>query len=278
MSEEIHPRVLLQRLEQKARRRFGQHFLARPGIITRIVRASRVEEGDRVVEVGPGLGVLTRALLAAGAEVTAIELDRDMADFIAEEHPEVNLVRADAMRVNLDEVCPGSGWKVVANLPYNVGTRLVLAWVAEHQRFESLTVMLQKEVVDRMLAEPGTRAYGSLTVQVAARARGRLITSVPPAAFYPPPKVDSAVIQLFPHAPELEGVLPEQFDRVVRAAFAQRRKTLRNALSALYPKEQVDAALAGVGIDGGVRGETLDWQAFRAISARLYAVDSPAEG
>lgn len=269
MSEEIHPRVLLKRLEQRARRRFGQHFLARPGIVTRIVRAARVEPGDRVVEVGPGLGILTRALLAAGAELTAIELDRDMAQFIREEHSEVRLIEGDAMRVNLDDDLPGSGWKVVANLPYNVGTRLVLNWVDMPDRFESLTVMLQKEVVDRILAEPGTRAYGSLTVQMAARSRARMICAVPPAAFYPPPKVDSAVIQLFPHKPELGGVPSEHFDRVVRAAFSQRRKTLRNALSALFDRDVVDAALAETGIDGQIRGEMLDLDAFRAISAQL---------
>ncbi|MFT6143302.1 MAG: 16S rRNA (adenine1518-N6/adenine1519-N6)-dimethyltransferase [Myxococcota bacterium] len=269
LSEEIHPRVLLKRLEQRARRRFGQHFLARPGIVTRIVRAARVEPGDRVVEVGPGLGILTRALLAAGAELTAIELDRDMAQFIREEHSEVRLIEGDAMRVNLDDDLPGSGWKVVANLPYNVGTRLVLNWVDMPDRFESLTVMLQKEVVDRILAEPGTRAYGSLTVQMAARSRARMICAVPPAAFYPPPKVDSAVIQLFPHKPELGGVPSEHFDRVVRAAFSQRRKTLRNALSALFDRDVVDAALAETGIDGQIRGEMLDLDAFRAISAQL---------
>ncbi len=269
LSEEIHPRVLLKRLEQRARRRFGQHFLARPGIVTRIVRAARVEPGDRVVEVGPGLGILTRALLAAGADLTAIELDRDMAEFIREEHSEVRLIEGDAMRVNLDEELPGSGWKVVANLPYNVGTRLMLNWVDMPDRFESLTVMLQKEVVDRILADPGTRAYGSLTVQMRARAKARMICAVPPAAFYPPPKVDSAVIQLFPQVPDLGGVPSEHFDRVVRAAFSQRRKTLRNALSALFDRDVVDAALNQTGIDGQIRGEMLDLDAFRAISAQL---------
>ena len=275
MSAEIHPKVLLARLEQRARRRFGQHFLARPGIVTRIVRAARISPGDRVVEVGPGLGILTRALLAVEADLTAIELDRDMAAFIRDEHPEVNLIEADAMRVNLDEILPGGGWKVVANLPYNVGTRLVLSWVSMPERFESLTVMLQKEVVDRLLAQPGTRAYGSLTVQIHARAEARLVCSVPPAAFYPPPKVDSAVIQLFPHEPDLSGVDSKHFTRVVRAAFSQRRKTLRNALSALYERDLVDQALVNAGIDGQIRGEMLDWQAFRAISAELHGFSEP---
>ena len=269
MSDETHPRVLLSRLEQRARRRFGQHFLARPGIVTRIVRAARIEEGTKVVEVGPGLGILTRALLAAGADLTAIELDRDLAEFIREEHPEVNLIEGDALRVNLDEVCPGSGYKVVANLPYNVGTRLVLAWVDQPQRFDSLTVMLQKEVVDRMLAQPGTRAYGSLTVQMAARTTARLVCAVPPASFYPPPKVDSAVIQLFPHEPDLGGASRAHFDRVVRAAFSQRRKTLRNALSALFPRETLDQVLNDLNIEPRIRGEMLDWQTYRAIANGL---------
>lgn len=261
--------MLLKRLEQRARRRFGQHFLAKPSIVDRIVRAARLSPGDKVLEVGPGLGVLTRALLRAEADVTAIELDRDLAQFIRDELPTVALVEADALKVNLDEVCPGSGWKVVANLPYNVGTRLVLAWVHEPQRFESLTVMLQKEVVDRIVASPGTKAYGSLTVQMAMRGRARVVCQVPPKSFHPPPKVDSAVVQLFLEPPEWGGVDPNHFDRVVRASFAQRRKTIRNALSAAFEVARVDQALSDNGIDGRARGEVLEPAAFLAISASL---------
>jgi 16S rRNA (adenine1518-N6/adenine1519-N6)-dimethyltransferase len=269
MADALHPKTLLAGLEQRARRRFGQHFLHESGVVERIVRAARIQPGDRVLEVGPGLGVLTRGLLAAQADLTAVELDRDLAAFLRENLPNLRLVEGDALTVDLAEVCPGTGWKVVANLPYNVGTHLVRRWVDDAARFESLTVMLQKEVVDRLLAEPDTREYGALTVQIAARARGRVVTAVPPGCFYPPPKVDSAVVQLFPHAPETGGVDPDFFDKVVRASFARRRKTIRNSLSSEFPGPAIDAALERAGVSPGIRAEVLDIAAFRGIAAGL---------
>ncbi len=269
MADVDHPKTLLANLEQRARRRFGQHFLHEKGVVERIVRAARINPGDRVLEVGPGLGVLTRSLLATGADLTAVELDRDLAAYLRDDLPQLKLVEGDALTVDLDVVCPGSGWKVVANLPYNVGTHLVRRWVEDPGRFESLTVMRQKEVVDRLLADPDTRQYGSLTVQIGARARGRVVTLVPPGCFYPPPKVESAVVQLFPNPPDVGDVEPAWFDRVVRAAFARRRKTIRNSLSSEFSPADIDAALEKAGVSPGVRAEVLDIAAFRAIAAGL---------
>ncbi|MEZ4236522.1 MAG: 16S rRNA (adenine(1518)-N(6)/adenine(1519)-N(6))-dimethyltransferase RsmA [Myxococcota bacterium] len=264
-------RAVLATLEQRARRRFGQHFLTDPGVVERIVRGARVEPGDRVVEIGPGLGVLTDALLAAGADLLAIELDRDLAEHLSERLPELRLVQADAARVDWDELLgDGPRAKVVANLPYNVGTTLTMQILRRPARFASVTVMLQREVVDRMCAEPGSRTYGALSVELQARARPTYVTLVPPDRFFPPPKVHSSVVRLdLFDAPEVGEVTPEHFDAVVRAAFSQRRKALPNSLGGRYGKERARAAVQSVGIDLQARAEQLDLPAFRALAAAL---------
>lgn len=264
------PKSVLRELEQRARKRFGQHFLARRDIVERIVRAARVQPGDRVLEIGPGLGLLTEALLAAGALVTAVEVDDDLHAHLAATFPSVRLVHADATSVDWASLCEGGGWKVVANLPYNVGTGLVLDLAALPEVFSQITVMLQAEVVARFVASPSTKAYGALTVQLAARGRARALFPVPPTCFVPPPKVHSTVVHLDLHAaPEVGAATPRQFDRVVRAAFSQRRKTLRNSLGALFGREQAEAGLLSAGIDPGARAESVDLAGFRALAGAL---------
>lgn len=264
------PRTLLRALEQRARKRFGQHFLARPAVVERMVRAAAVGAGDRVLEVGPGLGILTEALLAAGADVTAVEVDDDLAARVREVYPAVHLVHADATRADWSEVCPGGGFKVVANLPYNVGTHLVMGWVRDPGRFVSITVMLQAEVVARMVAAPGSKVYGALSVHLQARGAARAVFGVPPDAFVPPPKVHSTIVQIVPDAvPDLGGVSGSAFDRVVAAAFSQRRKTLRNALGALYGRARAEDALARAGVDAGARAEEIDLAGFRRLAGAL---------
>lgn len=275
MSEELHPAVLLRALEQRARKRFGQHFLARPSIVARIVRGARVEEGDEVLEIGPGLGVLTRALLSAGAKVTAVELDRDLAAFLREREPDIRLIEGDAMTVDLDEAIPNPPAKVVANLPYNVGTQLVLRLIDVPEKVSTITVMLQREVVQRMLAEPGSRTYGSLTVQIAARGQARWLLGVPPEAFHPPPKVESAVVRIDLYdAPRTGRVSMDFFDRVVRAGFSQRRKTLVNSLTTVFGKERSRQAVERAGVDPKARAETLDHAAFVALAEALADSES----
>ena len=271
MSEPLptDPKAVLTYLEQRARRRFGQHFLTRPEIVAKIVRGAGVKPGDRVVEIGPGLGILTDALLAAGAELTAVELDRDLAAWIRLSRPSVRLIEADATRVNWAETCPGSGWKVVANLPYNVGTGLVADLIRD-PRWESLTVMLQREVVDRMVAIAGSDAYGALSVHIAAYARADALFRVPAGAFHPPPKVESAILRLDRwDEPRCGPAGPEGFGRVVKAAFAQRRKTVLNSLSSMFPRDRVEAALTSAAIDPRARAETLDLAAFQRLAAAL---------
>lgn len=252
------------------RKRFGQHFLTRPDIVERMVRATPVKAGDRVVEIGPGLGILTEALVAAGADITAVELDRDLAGHLTERFPGIRLISGDAMRIDWDVVCPGEGWKIVSNLPYNVGTPLVADLVAARAKFSTIVVMLQKEVVLRMLAPAGSDHYGALSVRIAAYAEATPVMHVPPSAFHPQPKVDSMVIRLELRPEPLVGPAGEElFARVVKASFAQRRKTVLNSLSSLFPRDRSLAALEGAGINPMARAETLDLAAFQNLASCL---------
>jgi 16S rRNA (adenine1518-N6/adenine1519-N6)-dimethyltransferase len=275
MIDPARPREVLAALEQRARRRFGQHFLTDRGVVDRIVRGARVTPGDKVVEIGPGLGILTAALVEAGAELTAVELDRDLAEHVRTTFPTVRLVEADAMKVDWVELCPGSDHKVVANLPYNVGTSLTMQLVRLPATFRSITVMLQLEVVQRLCAEPGSKTYGALSVELQARARPVFIVKVGPEHFHPPPKVESAVVRLEPYEqPRLGGLDPGRFDAVVRAAFSQRRKTVANALGARFGRDAAVAALEQAGIPTQRRAEQLGLDEFVAVATAL--IGSPS--
>jgi 16S rRNA (adenine1518-N6/adenine1519-N6)-dimethyltransferase len=264
------PRGILRLLEQRARRRFGQHFLSDQGIVDRIVRRAGVQPGDAVLEIGPGLGILTHALVGAGARLTAVELDRDLADHVERVFPTVRLVRGDALAQDWRALLT-EPHAVVANLPYNVGTRVVLQLLDHPALFSRVVVMLQKEVVDRLLAEPGSRTYGALSVVVQARAALSFLLAVPPGSFHPPPKVDSSVVRLVPFPePQVGPVSVADFDRVVKAAFSQRRKVLLNSLDALYGKEHAAEALTAADIDPRDRAERVDLEHFRRLAAAFH--------
>jgi len=264
------PRGILRLLEQRARRRFGQHFLSDQSIVDRIVRRAGVKPGTRVLEIGPGLGILTHALVQAGAQVTAVELDRDLADHIERVLPDVHLIRGDATRQDWPAVLGEGPYTVVANLPYNVGTQVVVQLLQHPGLFERIVVMLQKEVVDRFLAVPDTKAYNALSVRVQARARGAFLLAVPPRSFHPPPKVDSSVVRLDPYEqPRVGAISPRAFDRCVKAAFSQRRKTLPNALAAQYGKSRAREALQSLGIDPGLRAQSLTLEQFQSLAGVL---------
>ena len=265
-----HPREVLRGIESRARKRFGQNFLIDERAIGRIVKGAGVKAGDKVVEIGPGLGALTDALLSAGADLTAVELDRDLAAYLRVTHPNLTLIEADAAKVNWAEVCVGGGYRVVSNLPFNVGTQLLIQLSRKPEIFSSLTVMLQKEVVERITAQPGCRAYGALTVQLGARGTATPILTVPSSAFHPPPKIDAGVVRLDLYAqPKVGEVTPAQFDAVVKVAFSQRRKTIRNSLSANYGREVVDAALSYAEITPSVRAENLDLADYVRLASAL---------
>jgi 16S rRNA (adenine1518-N6/adenine1519-N6)-dimethyltransferase len=273
MSGAADPRRLLRQLEQAARRRFGQHFLKRTDVVDRMVRGAGIEPGDAVVEIGPGLGILTEAILRAGGKLTAIELDRDLAQYIRTTYSEVRLIEADVGRVNWDELLGDTVPKVVANLPYNIGTTVVMQMIRQTGRFHSITVMLQKEVASRMLAGPGSKTYGALSVHLQARAAPVYLFDVSPSAFHPAPKVVSSVLRLvlYPQ-PKVGEVDPAFFDKVVMASFAHRRKTIVNSLKALFGRERALAALVRAGIDPGLRAEKLDLASFIGLTEALRVV------
>lgn len=252
-----------------ARHTLGQHFLLDENLTARIVRAAGALEGRHVVEVGPGPGGLTRALLDAPcADVTAIEIDRRAAAAIAElaeSEPRLRLVVADA--TDLDTAALVSAPRqVVANLPYNVGTRLLIGWLRQAASWERLTLMFQQEVAERLCAAPGSAAYGRLSVLAQWTCAAHLALRLPPRAFVPAPAVHSAVVVLTPHAEQPPPALLAAMERVTEAAFGQRRKMLRGALRALGGADLLDRA----GIAPDRRAETLSIAEFDRL-ARLVA-------
>ena len=245
------------------RKRFGQHFLHDPGVLDRIVRSIAPAARDHIVEIGPGRGALTRPLLSRVARLDVVELDRDLAAGLAAElqDPRLHVHQGDALRFDFSAL--GSDLRLVGNLPYNISTPLLFHLLGYSECFTDLHVMLQKEVVDRMVAAPGGRDYGRLTVSLAARCRVEKLFVIRPGAFTPPPRVDSAFARLVPE-PRRRALIESEtvFDRVVTQAFSQRRKRLSNSLKGL-----VDAAsLEALGIDPGRRPETLDVGAFTKIA------------
>jgi 16S rRNA (adenine1518-N6/adenine1519-N6)-dimethyltransferase len=250
------------------RKRFGQHFLRDPGVIAGIVAAIRPVAGQRLVEIGPGLGALTVPLLAAVGELDVVELDRDLLEPLRARCAGAGVLRihcADALGFDFAALRgDGSPLRVTGNLPYNISTPLLFHLLAQARHLHDLHFMLQQEVVARMAAGPGEDAYGRLSVMLQYRCRVEPLFTVGPEAFRPPPRVRSAVVRLVPRETGAVVVRDEsRFAEIVRRAFAQRRKTLRNSLRELLDVEQIEAA----GIDPGARPETLGLEAFAALSA-----------
>jgi 16S rRNA (adenine1518-N6/adenine1519-N6)-dimethyltransferase len=262
-------RDVIRRFDLGARRALGQHFLLDANLCARIVRAATVVRGERVVEIGPGPGGLTRALLEAGAEVTAVEKDSRCVAALAEletAHPgRLRVVEADALAVDPRALVPAPR-RIVANLPYNVATPLLIGWLRhiseDAHSYARLTLMFQREVAERLLAEPGTKAYGRLSVMTRWLCEVEREFDVSPKAFVPPPKVVSTVVNLDPRPRPRGADVPwEAMERTVAAAFGQRRKMLRQSLKriGLDPEAR--------GIDGTRRAETLTVEEFAALAA-----------
>jgi len=256
-------------LPHRARRRFGQHFLHETAVIDRIVRAAALKSGDAAVEIGPGLGALTGALLEATGRLDVIELDRDLAAKLqARFDPEaVRVHQVDALGFDFVDLSRERGpLRVVGNLPYNISTPILFRLVDAGAAIRDMHLMLQKEVVERMAASPGGRDYGRLSVMVQFRCRVEVLFSVGPGAFRPPPKVHSAVVRLEPLDPPAVPVSDvRNFERVVSLAFGMRRKTLRNSLRPVLSRTEIEAA----GVDPGARPETLDLAGFAALANRM---------
>ena len=238
----------------RARKRFGQNFLADPRYVARIVDAVDPRPGDNIVEIGPGLAALTEGLILGASRITAIEIDRDLAARLREQFTPAHLALHEADALAFDFASLGRDLRIVGNLPYNISSPLLFRIASVAEIVRDVHVMLQKEVVARMTAQPATADYGRITVMLQATFRVERLFVVPAGAFRPAPKVESAVARLVPlreHAPSIADAA--LFSRVVSAAFMQRRKTLRNALSALADAD----AFAAAGIDPQSRGETL---------------------
>jgi 16S rRNA (adenine1518-N6/adenine1519-N6)-dimethyltransferase len=272
-------RALARRHGIRPRKTLGQHFLIEPALARRIVELAGVGPGDRVVEVGPGLGSLTVALAAAGAHVVAIEADAALIPAVEEAvapFGTVEVLHADAMSVAWGSVLHGPGpWRMVANLPYNVSVPVVLRVLDEEPRIERLLVMVQREVGERLAAQPGDPQYGAVSLRVAYAADATALRRVARSVFWPQPNVDSVLVSLERRPPPV-GTDPDRRFALVRTAFAERRKTMRNALVRFgLPRERADPVLAACGIAPSTRPEALGLGAFAALVEQVDGRPAP---
>ncbi len=248
------------------KKRFGQHFLHDSNIVHKLISAIRPEPGQSLLEIGPGQGALTLPLLEQCGELTAIELDRDLIDDLqrrAEGVGRLHLINADILKVDLSALPLSPPLRIAGNLPYNISTPLMFHLLNWRDRIADMHFMLQKEVAERIIAAPGGKHYGRLSVMMQYHCATEYLFAVPPGCFSPPPKVDSAIIRLRPWPePPFPVRDPEHLGRIVQAAFGQRRKTLGNALKGLVGRE----ALEAIGIDPGTRAERLSVEDFTRIA------------
>jgi 16S rRNA (adenine1518-N6/adenine1519-N6)-dimethyltransferase len=266
-------REALERLGVRPTRRLGQSFLVAPTVVRRIVDVADVR-GKTVVEIGPGLGALSDELAVTTSELVLVEIDRRLADRLRERYggaPHVRVVHADALAVDFAALLDGrDGAVAIGNLPYSVGTQILLRLLEASPHVGRLVLMLQREVAERIVASPGSKSYGTLSVWTALHGDARIAFRVSSSAFVPRPKVDSAVVMIaLSREPRVAIASPGRFRDVVRGAFGQRRKMLRAALARLATASQIEAA----GIDSGRRGETLSLEEFAAIANLLAAED-----
>ncbi|PIE00732.1 MAG: 16S rRNA (adenine(1518)-N(6)/adenine(1519)-N(6))-dimethyltransferase [Thiothrix nivea] len=264
----------MSRYHQRAKKRFGQHFLHDRGVIERILRALTLQNQDRVVEIGPGPGALTFPLLERLPRLDVVEIDRDVIAWWQEQkaaHDKLQIHAVDALKLDIPALRgEGEPLRVVGNLPYNISTPLIFNLLRQAVHIRDMLFMLQKEVVDRMTATPGSKDYGRLSVMVQYYCETEYLMKVGPGAFSPPPKVDSAIIYLKPRPyPEVAKDV-DQLSALVARAFSQRRKTLRNTLKGLLDTTDIESA----GIDPAQRAETLSVADFVRLSHWLPTADT----
>lgn len=267
-------RHILKAFDLHASKRLGQNFLIHGGTVEAIVETADICPGDRVLEIGPGIGTLTQGLAEAGASVTAVELDKKLPAVLAETlsgYDRVRIVGGDILKTDIPAFMGEEPFKVVANLPYYITTPILLTLLERRLPITRIVTMVQREVAERMIALPGGRDYGALSVAVQYYAEPRLAIEVSPRCFLPPPAVESAVMDcVVRKTPPVEVEDEKHFFRVVRAAFGQRRKTIGNALKSLgLPRDILQGALSKAGIDPLRRGETLSLSEFAALAGAL---------
>ena len=262
------------------KKQFGQNFISDDHLLAKIVEAAEITPEDVVIEIGPGAATLTAALAEKAAQVIAIEIDKDLFPIIERRmagYSNFELVAGDAMKVDFDALAAKYGakrYKVVANLPYYITTPIVMRFLEEGFRVSELVIMVQQEVADRFLANPGTKAYGSITVALNYYGEVSRAFNVPRTMFTPRPEVDSSIVKIkcYENKP-FEADDEKLLRRVIKAAFGQRRKTLNNALKALnLPKEELDEALKTAEIDASLRGETLSIEEFVCLSNAISKI------
>jgi 16S rRNA (adenine1518-N6/adenine1519-N6)-dimethyltransferase len=266
-------RDLARRHEFRPSQALGQNFVVDPNTIRRIVRLAGVHPEDRVLEIGAGVGALTVALAAEAAHVTAVEIDRRVLGALHEVVDplgNVEVIAGDAMALDFPALLGGRPARLIANLPYNIATPLVAGMLEHVEALTDFVFLVQREVGERLVAGPGSKAYGAVSVLVAYHCEALILGRVPATVFWPAPTVESVLVRLTRCPPVVEGN-PEYLMRVVHAAFGQRRKTVRNSLSSVLgrPVDEVEAALASAGVDPGARAETLDLAAFARLAAAL---------
>jgi 16S rRNA (adenine1518-N6/adenine1519-N6)-dimethyltransferase len=259
------------------RKRWSQHFLVDRNILNKVIRTAQVEKEDVVLEVGPGLGEMTLALARQVKRVIAIEIDPKLVAILnkkMKDYPNVEVVKGDILKVDFRQFLKREGHpiKVVANLPYQISTPLLFRFIESKEAFSTFTLMLQKEVAERMVAPPGRKEYGPLSIFIQIFLDVSIRFFIKPSAFFPPPKVESAVVHMvWKEKPMIETNDEEWFKRVVRACFGYRRKTLVNALkhSELFLPEPVELKMEAIGIDPRRRPETLTIQEFAGLAEAL---------
>ncbi len=258
-------------MQHRPRKRFGQNYLYDPSAIARILNAVHACHGERIVEIGPGQGAITGGLLRTAGRLDAVELDRDLIVPLQEKFStggELRIFNADALGFDFCALSKGEDLRIVGNLPYNISTPLLFHLITQADCIRDMHFLLQKEVVARMAAGPGSKTYGRLSVMIQAYCRVHSLFDIGPGAFKPPPKVDSTFVRLEPHRESVYMIADEErFARLVSQAFSQRRKTLRNTLKTMLSEEAIRAS----GVDPSIRAEQLDIATFARLAAASTA-------
>ena len=270
--------AVLQKYHFNFQKKFGQNFLIDEHVLDKIIRAAEITKDDYVLEIGPGIGTMTQYLACAAREVTAVEIDRALIPILEDtlkEYDNVSIINEDILKVDIAALAKekngGRPIKVVANLPYYITTPIIMGLFESHVPLESITVMVQKEVADRMQVGPGTKDYGALSLAVQYYAEPYIVANVPPNCFMPRPAVGSAVIRLTRHQkPPVEVMDEKLMFRLIRASFNQRRKTLANGLNNSpeihLSKEVIQESIEELGVPVTIRGEALTLEQFAALS------------
>ena len=269
---------ILQKYNFNFQKKFGQNFLIDEHVLDKIIRAAEITKDDYVLEIGPGIGTMTQYLACAAREVTAVEIDRALIPILEDtlkEYDNVSIINEDILKVDIAALAKekngGRPIKVVANLPYYITTPIIMGLFESHVPLESITVMVQKEVADRMQVGPGTKDYGALSLAVQYYAEPYIVANVPCNCFMPRPNVDSAVIRLTRYEePPVQVKDEKMLFKIIRASFNQRRKTLQNGLNNSselnFTKDQIAAAIAEAGFSPSVRGEALTLEQFAKLT------------